>query len=148
VPAVIIVRFEDKKRSIFLDEFEQIDPASVTRRFQVGKTSSPQQRLTDCFLFTPRKPILMLVVSEHLKCRFLVHDFASKRIHQTNVVVHVCANERVPIVIPGEEFVDDYSFINKIDMKGAAAQLAAPVFEIVWRADDGRNTMRRKMIPQ
>src|SRR6266540_4348335 len=52
------------------------------------------------------------------------------------------------LVISGQKFVDDYSFINKIDMKGAASQLATLVFEVVWRADDGGNTARREVILQ
>jgi hypothetical protein len=90
----------------------------------------------------------MLVVSEHLKCRFIVHDFASEWIHETNVVVHVCADEWMRIVVAGEEFVDEYSFVNKIDAEDAASQIAGPVFEIVWRTDDGGNTMRGEMILQ
>jgi hypothetical protein len=52
------------------------------------------------------------------------------------------------LVISAQKFVDDYSFINKIDMKGAASQLATLVFEVVWRADDGGNTARREVISQ
>ena len=71
------------------------------------------------------------LVREHLKHRFLVHDFASERIHETNVVVHVCADERVRIVIAREEFVDDYPFINEIDAKRAASKLPLLILEIV-----------------
>jgi hypothetical protein len=131
-----------------MDEFEQIDRASLACRLPVGETSSPRHRVTKRFLFAVRKPILMLVVSEHLKYRFFVHDFASEWIHETNVVVQVCADEWMRIVVAGEEFVDDYSFVNKIHTEAAASQLAAPVFEIVWRTDDGGNTMLREMIPQ
>src|SRR6266511_4470088 len=52
------------------------------------------------------------------------------------------------LVISGQEFVNEYSFINKIDMKGAASQFATLVFEVVWRADDGGNTARREVILQ
>src|SRR6266508_5587636 len=52
------------------------------------------------------------------------------------------------LVISGQEFVNEYSFIDKIDMKGAASQLATLVFEVVWRADDGGNTARREVILQ
>ena len=62
-------------------------------------------------------------VREHLEHRFLVHDFASERIHETNIMVHVCADERVRIVIAREEFVDDYPFVNEIDAKRAASKL-------------------------
>ena len=77
-----------------------------------------------------------------------MHDFASKRIHQTHVMVDVCADEWMRVVIAREEFVDDDSFINKIDAKIAESQLAAPVFEIIWRAHDGGNVARSKMISQ
>ena len=44
-----------------------------------------------------------LSAGEHLKHRFLVHDFASERIHETNVMVHVRANERMRIIIARQE---------------------------------------------
>src|SRR6266699_4212006 len=146
---VIVVWFENKKRAILIYEFEQIDRASLPCRLPIGDTSSPRYRLTKRFLFALRKPILMHIVGEHLKRRLLVHDFASERIHETNVVVHVCAGEWMRIVVAGEEFVDEYSFVNKIYAEAAAAsQLAALIFEVVWRTDDGGNTMLREMIPQ
>jgi hypothetical protein len=91
---------------------------------------------------------LVLVVGQHLKHRLLVNDFAAERIHETNIVTHVCADEWVGFVVARDELVDDYSLINKVDAKGAASQLAIPVFKVVWRADDGGNAMRGEMIPQ
>jgi hypothetical protein len=70
VSPVVVVWFENKKRAIPMDEFEQIDRASLACRLPVGETSSPRHRVTKRFLFAVRKLILMLVVSEHLKYRF------------------------------------------------------------------------------
>jgi hypothetical protein len=36
------------------------------------------------------------------------------------------------LVVAIQEFVDDYSFINKIDTKGAASQFAILIVEIIW----------------
>ena len=38
-------------------------------------------------------------------------------------MVHVCADERVRIVIARQEFVDDHSLVNEIDAKRAASKL-------------------------
>ncbi len=91
---------------------------------------------------------LALLVREHLEHRFLVHDFASERIHETNVVVHICADERVRIVIAREEFVDDYPFINEIDAKRAASKLPLLILEILRRTYDGGNAVRAEMLLQ
>ena len=79
------------------------------------------------------------LVSEHLEHRFLVHDLAPKRIHETNVVVYIRADEWVRIVRACEEFVNDYPFVNEIDAKRAAAKLPLLVLKIIRRTDDGRN---------
>ena len=52
------------------------------------------------------------------------------------------------LVISGQEFMNDYSFINKIDVKCAASQLASPILEIVRRTDDGGNAMRHEVASQ
>jgi hypothetical protein len=62
-----------------------------------------------------------LLVREHLEHRFLVHDFASEGIHETNIVVRVCAGERMGIIIARKELVDDHSLVNEIDSKRAAS---------------------------
>ena len=65
--------------------------------------------------------MLALLVREHLKHRFLVHDFASERIHQTYVMVDVCPDERMRVIITRKELMDDYSLVNEIDSKCAAS---------------------------
>jgi hypothetical protein len=105
--------FENKKRAIPTDELKQINPARVACRLSVGDTPSPWHRVTDCFRFAGAKPILVLVAGEDLKHRLLVNDCASERIHEANVVIHVRADEWVGLVITRQEFVDDYSFINR-----------------------------------
>src|SRR2546427_12161539 len=100
------------------------------------------------FVFAGGKPILVFVVSEHLKGCFLVNDFASERIHETDIVIHICADKWMRLVTAGQEFVDDYSFIDQIDPKDTGPQLTTPVFKIIWRADDGGNTMRCEVILQ
>src|SRR6476659_6521618 len=95
VSPVIIVGFENKHRSISADEFEQIDRFPVARRLSVGNTSRPRPSTTYRFLFARTEPTLALLIREHLEHRFLVHDFASERIHEAKVVVYICANEWV-----------------------------------------------------
>src|SRR4030095_2789224 len=102
----------------------------------------------DCFLFARGEPIMASLVSEHLEHRFLVHYFASKRIHEADVMVHVCAEERMRIVIAREEFVNDYSFIDEIDAKRAASKLPLLILKIVRRTDDRGNTVRAEMLLQ
>src|SRR4249919_526778 len=115
VSAVIIIRFENKHRSMSADEFEQIDRLPVAHGLSIGNTSRPRYCTTYCFLFTRCEPILALFVRKHLEHRFLMHDLASERIYETNVVIHICADEWVRIVMAREEFVDDDPFINEID---------------------------------
>src|SRR6266446_346145 len=98
--------------------------------FRSAPRRGPRHRSTNCLLFAPGEPTAALFVREHLKHRFLVHDLASERIHETNVVVHICADEWVRIAIAREEFVDDYPFINEIDAKRAASKLPLLILEI------------------
>ena len=57
-------------------------------------------------------------------------------------MVHVCADERMGIVIARQELVDDYPLINEIDAKRAASKLPLLILEIVRRTYDSWNTMR------
>ena len=63
-------------------------------------------------------------------------------------MVHICADERVRIVIAREEFVDDDPFINKIDAKRAASKLPLLILEIVRRTYDSGNPARAEMLLQ
>ena len=63
----------------------------------------------------------MRFVGQQLKAGFLVYNLAAKRVYQTNVSVDISAHERVRLVIACEKFVNDYSFIDKIDSKIVAA---------------------------
>src|SRR5205814_5681781 len=101
-----------------------------------------------CFLVARGEAILTLLVGEHFEHRFLVHDFASERIHQTYVMVHVCADERVRIVIAREEFVNDYPFVNEIDAKRAASKLPLLILEVARRTDDRGNAVCAETISQ
>jgi len=76
VATVIVVRFENETRAIFTDELKEIDPSALARRFPIGDASSPWYGMMDCFVFAGGKPVLMFLVGEQLKHRFLVHDFA------------------------------------------------------------------------
>src|SRR5207249_5594430 len=148
MPAVIIVRFENKHRSIPSDELEEINLFSFARGLSIGNTPRPGYRTTYRFLFASSEPTLTFLVREHLKHRFLVHDFASERIHETNVVVHICADERVRIVIAREEFVNDHPLVNEIDAKRAAPQLPLLILEVVRRTYDSGNAVRAEMLLQ
>ena len=86
--------------------------------------------------------MVVLVVSEDFKHCLLVHDFASERIHETDIVVHICADERVRVVIAREEFVNDYPFVNEIDAKRAASKLPLLILEVARRTDDRGNQIR------
>ena len=108
----------------------------------------PRHRLTNCFLFVPSEPISAFFIREHLKHGFLMHDFASERIHETNVVVYISADEWVRIVIACEEFVDDYPFINEIDAKRAASKSPLLILEILRRTYDSGNAVRAEMLSQ
>jgi len=63
-------------------------------------------------------------------------------------VVHVCADERVRIIVTREEFVDDNSLINEIDAKRAVSQLPLLILEILGRTYDGGNAVRAEMLLQ
>ena len=91
---------------------------------------------------------MALIVREHLKHRFLVHDFASERIHETNVMIRICADERVRIIMARQEFVNDHSLVNQIDAKRAASKLPLLILEIVRRTYDSGNAVRAEMLLQ
>ena len=57
-----------------------------------------------------------------------MHYFAPERIYETNMMIHAGAHQRMRFIIPAEEFVNDYSFVDEIDFKITAAQPAAIVF--------------------
>src|SRR5437870_558125 len=63
-------------------------------------------------------------------------------------MVHVCADERMRIIIARQEFVDDHSLVNEIDAKRAASKLPLLILEILGRTDDGGNTVRAEMLLQ
>jgi hypothetical protein len=77
-----------------------------------------------------------------------MHDFASERIYETNVMIHVRAHQRMRFIVSGEEFVDDYPFVDEIDFKITAAQPATIVFQFVRRTDDRAHAMSLEMISQ
>ena len=81
VTAVMFVRLQNKVRSIPVDEFEQTIPLAFGRGPSVGNTSRPTARYDLSLPFAGGKPISAQLVREDLKHHFLVHDFASERIH-------------------------------------------------------------------
>jgi len=87
-------------------------------------------------------------VGQQFEAGLLVHDFASERIYQTNMMIHIRPDQRMRFIVSREEFVNDYSFVDEIDFKITTAQPAAIVFQFVRRADDGGNAMRREVISQ
>src|SRR5438477_10318348 len=92
--------------------------------------------------------MVVLVVSEDFKHCLLVHDFASERIHERDILVHICADERVRVVIAREEFVNDYPFVNEIDAKRAASKLPLLILEVARRTDDRGNAVCAETISQ
>src|SRR5215510_14392082 len=100
------------------------------------------------FLLAGGEPVLPMLVCEHLKHRFLMDYFASERIHEAHIVVHVRADERMAIIVTRQEFVDDHSLVNEIDGKRAASKLPILIFENVGRTNDGGNTMLGKILLQ
>ncbi len=63
VPSVIIIGFENKKRAISTDKFEQIDSASVACRLPIGDAPGLRQRAREDCLFAAGKPILVFVIN-------------------------------------------------------------------------------------
>src|SRR6516162_6180553 len=119
-----------------------------TRGLSIGNTSRPRHSTMYRLLFARSEPALALFIREHLEHRLLVHDFASERIHQAHVMVHICADERMRVIKARQEFVDDHSLVNEIDAKRAASKLPLLILEIVRRTNDGRNTVCAEMFFQ
>src|SRR5437773_1454503 len=148
VSAVVVVRLEHQSCSMLANKIDQHDAVAVVRRSPIRHSSRPRNGTRNgCALFGG-EPTRVAFVGQQLEAGLLMHDFASERIYQTNMMIRVGAHQRMRFIVLREEFVNNYAFVDEIDFKIATAQAPAIVFQLIRRTDNRAHTARREMIFQ
>src|SRR4029453_6948817 len=94
------------------------------------------------------EPVSMCFVGQHFEARFLVQKFAPERVYQAYIVVQVSLDQRMPLIVTAEKFVDEDAFIDKIDSEITATEFSPGVLKLIGRTNDRRDAVRREMLLQ